>query len=185
MKKILLIGIPILLVIVSLLYIFIFRNKTTTDQSNTGATTTNSVSLPPSTPSINTNKATDPTTKLENASGEKLLYDSSSGKITVDNFAKNGKIAPNGVIYFADKNNYNIGYNSTSKEFIITLLVKINIESARKEAESDLLSSLGIAKEDACKLKVFLYVSAALTTDNSLSQNHGLSFCPGSKFFPN
>lgn len=182
MKKILLFGIPSLLIIV-LAYFFVFRDKPTTEQSDAGATPSSVSSLPASTPS--NNKTINPITNLENTPGGKLLYDSSSGKVAINNFTKNAEIADSGVIYPVDEKNYNIGYNSTSKEFIITLLVNNNIESSRREAENDLLSALDISKEDACKIKVYLYVSAALTKDDSLSQNHGLSFCPGSTTFPN
>lgn len=172
MKKILLFGIPAILIII-LIYFFVFRNKNTTEQG----TATKEIATPVSLPASNT--------KLESTNEGKLIYKASSGNISMNNFAKNAEIADNGVIYLVDKENYNIGYNSTSKEFIITLLVNNNIENTRKEAESDLLASLDISKEDACKLKVYLYVSAAITTDKSFSQNHGLFFCPGSITFPN
>ncbi|MFH0930209.1 MAG: hypothetical protein V1814_03080 [Candidatus Moraniibacteriota bacterium] len=182
MKKIFYIGIPLIIIAV-LVFIYFYSKKQTPEQPATNQKTTAPVSLPTSTPS--NNKTTDPITKLENSSEGKIIYNTASGNVTLNNFAKNSEIADNGIVYPVDKKNYNIGYNSTSKEFIITLLVNSNIENTRKEAEADLLTSLGISKEDACKLKVFLYVSAAITTDKSQSQNHGLFFCPGSITFPN
>lgn len=182
MKKIFYIGIPIIIIITVFLF-FLFRKNPTNNQISTGEKTTPSVSLPPST--SNANKTTDPITKLERTDTGKLAEKTSSGTVEINNFAKGAEIGDNGVIYPTIKKNYNIGYNSTDDEFIITLLTTENIEATRKEAENDLLVDLGITKNDACKLKIFLYVSAALTEDKSLSENHGLSFCPGSKSFPN
>jgi hypothetical protein len=184
MKKILYIVVP-LVVIAILIFVFLFQRKQKIKQSNIGNAPSGSVSLPASLPAPTPeNKGiSDPVTGLELTTDKKLLEETSSGQVKLNNFAKGAEIADNGIIYLIDKENYNIGYNSTSKEFIVTLLIAGDIEKTRTDAEKDLLDKLGISKEDACKINVYLYVSAALTEDKNLSQNHGLSFCPGSQSF--
>jgi len=113
----------------------------------------------------------------------KIPIKTSTGKVFVNDFRKNAEVASSGVLYFVEKNEYNIAYNSTGNEFILTLLVNKDIEKTRGAMENDFINSLGISREDACKLNVYLYVSAAV--DNKLSGNHGLSFCTGSQSFPN
>ena len=117
------------------------------------------------------------------ASEVKIKIKTETKEIPVNNFRKNAEVIENGAEYFVDKEEYNASYYPPNNEFVVTLLANQDIENIRKEAESDFINALGISKEDACKLKVFLYVSAALTTDKSLYQNHGFSFCPGSKTF--
>lgn len=132
------------------------------------------------TSSSNANVSTD---NSQSSNKDTLTIKTPSGNVVTKDFEKNAEVSSSGVIYFVDREGYNIGYNSTSNEFIVTLLVGKNVESVRKDAENDLLTSLGISQQDACKLSVFLYVSAAV--NESLSQNHGLSFCPDSLAFPN
>jgi len=117
------------------------------------------------------------------ANEEKIKIKTASGEISVNNFRKNADVIENGAEYFVDKEKYNVFYYSPNNEFAVTLLVNQDIENTRKEAESDFINALGISKEDACRLKIILYVSAALTTNSDLYQNHGLSFCSGSKTF--
>ncbi len=181
MKKYLIIGVPIILLIAVVSFLLLHKNATDTEtvpQENKAAP----VSLPSSTAN---DKTTESVPVLGRTDAGKLVENTTSGPVTINDFVKGAEVADNGVIYPVIKKNYSIGYNSTDDEFIITLLATDGIEATRKEAENDLLAGLGIAKDDACKLKTFLYVSAALTTDDSLSRNHGLSFCPGSKPFPN
>ncbi|MDP1845648.1 MAG: hypothetical protein Q8L09_02760 [Candidatus Moranbacteria bacterium] len=180
MKKILYVVVP-LIVVTALLFVFLFQRKQKAEQSNISNDSSLPASLPAPTPE--STGFADPITGLKLTDDKKLLEETPSGRVKLNNFARNAEIADNGIIYPIDKENYNIGYNSTSKEFIVTLLVASDIEKARADAENDLLAVLGISKEDACKINVYLYVSAALTEDKSLSQNHGLSFCPGGQSF--
>jgi uncharacterized membrane protein len=119
----------------------------------------------------------------ESTNAEKITIKTTTGEISVNNFRKNAEVIENGNEYFVDKDKYNISYDPSYQGFIATLLVNQDIENTRKEAENDFINALGISQEDACKLKVFLYVSAALTDNEELYQNHGLSFCPGAKTF--
>jgi len=181
MKKILYIAIPLIILVILSLFL-ISQRKKVTDQPNSEADVSDPAALPESTPG-NQPQSIDPVTSLEKTSNDQLLQDTPSGQVKINNFAKMAEQADNGIIYLIDKNNYNIGYNPTSQEYIVTLLVTKNIEEIRQNAENDLLNSLGISRIDACKLNVYLYVSAALTKDDKMSQNHGLSFCPGNQLF--
>jgi hypothetical protein len=116
-------------------------------------------------------------------SAKKININTGSGTISVNNFKKKSQVLENGFYLFVDKEKYNISYDPQYDGFIVTLLVNQDIENTRKEAENDLINSLEISEEDACKLNVFLYVSAALTTNEDLYQNHGLGFCSDGKKF--
>lgn len=184
MKKVFIfVALALIIIIAAILILISQKNK----QSSTLNTMQGIIPSLPSggtastTPTSSANSTN--TSSGEAPSGEKITVKGQTGKVSVNDFKKNAEVASSGVIYFVDKKEYNIAYNSTSSEFIMTLLVNTNIESTRKDAENDLLSSLGISQQDACKLRVYLYVSAAI--NKNLSDNHGLSFCPGSKFFPN
>lgn len=181
MKKVLYIAIPLILIIFLSVF-FLSQRKGAVKQSSENGPPSEPATLPPSTPE-NRPQSADPITKLEVTSDDKLLQDTPSGPVQIKNFAKLAEKGDNGIIYPVDKKNYNIGYNPTSQEFIVTLLATNNIEDVRQDAENDLLEALGISRTDACKLNVYLYISAALTENTALSQNHGLSFCPGSQSF--
>ncbi|OGI25075.1 MAG: hypothetical protein A3J76_02475 [Candidatus Moranbacteria bacterium RBG_13_45_13] len=163
-KKLLYFAIPVLLLVIIGVFLLAFRGNKTGKQG----TDTESSSVSTS------NKSPD-------ANNDKITIETPSGEVTLNNFKKNAEVSSSGVLYFIDKDKYNIGYNPTSQEFIVTLLVGENVENTRKDAESDLLNSLGVSRGNACKLNVFLYVSAAI--NKNLSQNHGLSSCPDSQPF--
>jgi hypothetical protein len=182
MKKYLIISGLAVIVIIAVVIFSISRKNSSNDQIGDKETYNSPISLPSSNQN---NRPIDPVTQLKPTGDNKLVENTPSGLVTMNDFSKGAEIEPNGVIYPVFREHYNIGYNSTDHEFIVTLTVNNNIEAVRKNAENDLISSLGISKDDACKLKVYLYVSAGVTENNSLTQNHGLSFCAGSQSFPN
>jgi hypothetical protein len=173
MKKFLYFAVPIFLVLaVATAIYFYYASK----KQQTSSPPTNGQAVPFDT---GQNKSSLPVTNQKN----EITIKSKSGNITVKNFEKNAEATSNGLFYFADNKSYNIAFNPTTNEFIVTLLINQEIEKTRKEAENELISALGISQQDACKLKVFLYVSAAI--NDKLSTNHNLSFCPENISFPN
>ncbi|MCX6762757.1 MAG: hypothetical protein NT093_03160 [Candidatus Moranbacteria bacterium] len=78
--------------------------------------------------------------------------------------------------------NYEIVYLANSKSFVISLS-GINLADSRSQAEQAFLDSLGVSKEDACKLTVSLGV-APEANKNAAGKNYGLSFCPNGKPLP-
>jgi hypothetical protein len=194
-KLLLFVIIPIIVAIIIIVLVFLGVKSKKAGQNSAQQPTGAPAQLPESTEAAGGSANQSPTGQ-GNATGTgavisgpatskngRLEISTPSGQIAVNDFYKGAEITSSGVVYFADKETYNIAYNSTGNEFIVTLLVNKNIESVRKEAEAELLAKLGASRDDACKLKVYLYVSAAVSA--SLSQNHGLSFCPESQSFPN
>lgn len=77
---------------------------------------------------------------------------------------------------------YEIVYLGDLKSFVITLYGD-NLNDSRNKAEQAFLESLGINKDEACKLKVTLAV-APEASKSVAGKNYGLSFCPNGKPFP-
>jgi len=68
------------------------------------------------------------------------------------------------------------------ESFLISIL-NPDLENTRQTAESELISKLGISKEQACNLNVSVSVSKDASV-KAAGQNYGLSFCPDGKPFP-
>ncbi len=114
---------------------------------------------------------------------EKFTIKTSSGDVTVENVYKNYlyDLSENGVA-FKDNDDYYIAYYPEDQGFIITIM-NSDIQRARDNAENDFISTLGINKEQACKLKVFLGVPISVS-EKAAGENYGLSFCQNGISFP-
>ena len=77
---------------------------------------------------------------------------------------------------------YEIVYLGKLKSFVITLYGE-NLNDSRIKAEQAFLESLGITKDEACKLNVNLAV-AHEASESAAGKNYGLSFCSSGKPFP-
>ena len=77
---------------------------------------------------------------------------------------------------------YEIVYLGSLKSFVISLYGE-NLNDSRNKAEQAFLESLGITKDEACKLDVTLAV-APEASKSAAGKNYGLSFCPNGKPFP-
>jgi hypothetical protein len=77
---------------------------------------------------------------------------------------------------------YDIVYIGDQKSFVITIK-NSNLNDSRNKAEQAFLDSLGVSKNEACKLTVVLAVSPGANRDVA-GRNYGLSFCPNGKPFP-
>jgi len=81
-------------------------------------------------------------------------------------------------------NDYQILYYNYNEgpSFLVSIL-SFDIENARRLGEETLLSTLGISKEQACKLSVSLTVPKNVS-EKASGYNYGLSFCSNGKHFP-
>lgn len=76
---------------------------------------------------------------------------------------------------------YDIVYFAKDQSFLITLS-RQPVKEARNQAELDLLETLGISKDEACKLKVSLKIPFDI--DNNLAgKDFHLRFCPNGRSF--
>lgn len=81
-----------------------------------------------------------------------------------------------GDVLFAQDAEYQLVYLPTFQEFNITVLAS-PFEQVRTRAEEAFLASLGISKEDACRLNVTLGTIFAINPNES-GTTYDLSFCP-------
>jgi len=114
---------------------------------------------------------------------ENFTIKTSSGDVVIENVYKNYlyDLSGNGVA-FKDNDEYYIAYYPEDQGFIITIM-NSNIQKARDNAENDFINTLGINKEQACKLKVFLGVPISVS-EKAAGENYGLSFCQNGISFP-
>ena len=114
---------------------------------------------------------------------DKITIKSPDGKVKIDNIYKNkiDKLTQNDIT-FIQSDNFQIYYYPENLWFSITLL-GYNLNKSRTEAEKKFLDTLGITKEQACKLHVNLGVPYSINSETS-GQNYGLSFCSDSLSLP-
>lgn len=175
MKKTILIIILIILFIALGIYFWFFINKpNTTNTNSSGQLPSVEVNTPSSTISSTTISSTSVSENIP--TGDTMVIGTLKGSVTMNNFYKNAAIVSPGEGALVTENpDYDIVYSSYDSSFSISLL-KTPIDTTRLEAENALLKSLGIKKEDACKLKVM--VSVPISVDPQYAGvNLGLSFC--------
>lgn len=167
MKKISIVIIAIIIIILISFGVFWFMQRSGFNSGNEGT----AGNLPPvstSTPALAT-----PTTTT-------VVIGTAQGGVTVNNFYKNAEYITQDqqTVAMKDTSDYGIAYNVGDSSFVIVLLSN-PLETARQAAEAAFLSSLGISKQDACKLTVYEGIPAAVS-DQYVGENFPLSFCGGS-----
>lgn len=103
------------------------------------------------------------------------------GSVQVNDFTQTPARVVGDTTVIAETADYGIVYFTQDKSFLITIR-SLPAEASRAEAETELLSKLGIGQTDACKLTVALTVPAGVSEPLS-GQDYGLSFCPSGKPF--
>ena len=78
--------------------------------------------------------------------------------------------------------NYSIDYIAAGQSFGISLTGN-NLRASRSAGEKDLLSILGVTKDQACKLNVSVSVPGSVNEDAAGTEFY-LSFCPDGKPLP-
>jgi hypothetical protein len=122
-------------------------------------------------------------------SGNNIILSTDSGDVEMRNFfsSKNTTFNENGDPQFTDISsspNYSFKYIFDGDQFQVFLLSK-PLTQARKEAEEAVINKLSISKEDACKLRLFLYIPTSVDKDLGADEelSYGLSWCPGAYTF--
>ncbi len=96
--------------------------------------------------------------------------------IPVNNFYKNAaEVNLNTDALITETSSYQIAYLAKFGEFLITVLGS-PFPQARATAEQAFISKLGITKEQACQLTVFVSTPSYANPDYS-GQKYNLSFC--------
>ena len=156
MKKTLLFGIIILVLLGILFYVFISKRggSPTATQPPPGASAHGTIHIP---------------------SGDTIVIGTPQGSVTMKNFYKAVLDTEEGFAILRDRSDYQIAYDTNTSRFSIAVL-GAPFDEARKKAEADFLSILGITKNDACRLAVSV-VSSARNSEVQAEKNMGLSFC--------
>lgn len=115
-----------------------------------------------------------------------FVIDTEKGPVQVANPRRSAAkiITPSDVV-MKENSDYVISFfdYSGEKSFLISIM-GTDISSAREKAENDFMQSLQITREQACQLKVALFVSAESSPETA-GEDFGLSFCSSGKPFPN
>jgi hypothetical protein len=101
----------------------------------------------------------------------------SGGTVSVNNFYKTTPYITQDrlTVVVETTAQYEIIYYTGDSSFIITIL-SVPFDASRQAAEAAFLSSLGISKQDACKLSVYEGVPADVS-DQYVGKQFPLSFC--------
>lgn len=108
---------------------------------------------------------------------DKLTYKINGQDIEINNFEKNAKELA-ATIYLEEVPNYSIVFSKSDNSFTIILkeYTRVNLSSARMEAETQLVEILGTTPEMACKLPVAVIVPVSYNEQYS-NKDYGLSWC--------
>lgn len=104
-----------------------------------------------------------------------------NGKILINNielkdfFATSKKMNENGDVLISQRENYSIEYFPKFNSFLIAVKAS-PFEENRKLAELELVGTLGISKNDACRLSVNITTTQTANPEFS-GRNYPLSFC--------
>ena len=98
-----------------------------------------------------------------------------SGVIVNNFFPKATKVNEYGDYYLVKKDGYNILYEFQFNQFLISILDS-PFRELKKTAENDLISVLGINKQDACKLNVVISTPLFANSEEA-GKNYKMSFC--------
>jgi len=109
-------------------------------------------------------------------SSDKMTIRATTGDVNIANLYINPieNLSQNGVT-FAQNSNYSMEFYPQDQGFLI-ILSNPDFATGRKNAESDLLSRLGIAEDQACKLKVSITIPVSVNAEFG-GGVYGLSFC--------
>lgn len=95
--------------------------------------------------------------------------------VWVNNFYKDGEVDQNGDVVIKENDDYRLIYQNPFKLFIVNVLSS-PFEKARAEAEEEFIKSLGITREESCKLNVRVGTPFFANPDFA-KKSYGLSFC--------
>ena len=98
------------------------------------------------------------------------------GDVTMHNFVKNAqRIDAQNDVFFINTPEYEVVYLNPFNEFLITIK-QTPFDENRIRAEQDLLRTLDITEEDACKLQVTIGMPGFVDPEYT-GRNFPLSFC--------
>ncbi len=180
MKKKTIIIIVIILVVA---VFFLFQKSSSTSGGGEGETgTLPSTSVNATTTATNT---TPITSNIVFPTSSALTLGTAKGNVTMNNFYKSADYITEDrqtVEIQQQTSTYSIVYNVSDSSFIITIL-SMPFETTREAAEAVFLNSLGISRQDACKLNVSEGVPAFVSdSDQYIGKSFSLSFCASSTF---
>ena len=114
--------------------------------------------------------------------GPTVTLGTNQGNVIMNNFYKSADYITEDqqTVVIHQTPMYDINYNVSDSSFIISIL-SLPFDAVRQAAEAAFLSSLGISKSDACKLKIYEGVPAYVS-DQYLGESFPLSFCATSTF---
>jgi len=96
-------------------------------------------------------------------------------KIAVQDIISGGQQTADGTIVIDKPNQYQVLFQPQFEKFTLTIL-NSQFQNTRQTAEQDLLNSLGISKEQACKLSIAVTTTSDVNPDYS-AYEYPLSFC--------
>jgi hypothetical protein len=113
--------------------------------------------------------------------GKRDLVATTGEVIKVNDYEQNpALVLPEGQgLFLAQTDQYIISLTQPDEQFTISILAE-PIGVVRTAAELKFIELLGIDKQSACKLKVFVGGPVSVDERFGNNQNIGLSFCPGS-----
>jgi preprotein translocase subunit SecF len=114
---------------------------------------------------------------------EKTVVSSKNKQLPIADYRKTAeKIIDDKDAVIKSNDSYEImGSFYNNKNSFIIFIKNSNFEKTRQDAETYLLTILGITRDEACSLEVSVVVSPDV--DENLNDNYGLSFCPNAKSF--
>jgi hypothetical protein len=140
MKKIIL-GVIIIIVLAAIIAVIVSRFGSGLQPGSASA------------PSAASSTAAAPTQIYQMPTSTMLTLGTPYGSVKMKNFYLSSLGAEEQFIVLAQNGNYEITYDPAANQFYI-YVVQMPYDANRVQAESDLLSRLGIGKADACKLTV-------------------------------
>jgi len=107
---------------------------------------------------------------------EKIVVNTNDGNVRIDNiYQKAEELLPDGDLTIKSTSDYSIDYYPKFSQFAISIS-NPDVETAKKQAEQDLIAVLGISEKDACKLNVDITVPYSVNPQYA-GNIYGLSFC--------
>jgi flagellar basal body-associated protein FliL len=183
MKKKTIIILVIIVIILVIAAFFLFqKNSSTSGGVGEETGTLPSTSVNATTTATNT---TPMTSNIVFPTSSALTLGTAKGNVTMNNFYKSADYIAEDrqtVEIQQQTSTYSIVYNVSDSSFIITIL-SMPFETTREAAETVFLNSLGISRQDACKLNVSEGVPAFVSdSDQYIGKSFPLSFCASSTF---
>jgi hypothetical protein len=173
--------ITIIVFIIIAVAVFFFIKGSSAPTGNTGGVTG---TLPPLSTTTAIATATPVVTPPATApTGDTLVLGTPYGSVTMNNFYKTAEISlDQKTAVIQQTPAYIIDYNVADSSFTIGIL-SMPFDVSRQAAETELLKSLGISRQEACKLKVYEGVPASVPgSEQYVGQTFSLSFCASSTF---